>query len=51
MSDWIYNTIKTYELIPKNGRKSFYGKAKVEEQVKFNTNENVNCYCRTVLTL
>lgn len=46
MSDWIYNTIKTYELIPKNGRKSFYGKAKVEQQVKFNTNEK----CKLLLS-
>ena len=37
MSSWIYNTIKTYELTPKNGRKSFYGKAKVEMQISKNS--------------
>lgn len=47
MSNWIYNTIKTYELTPKNGRKSFYGKAKVEEQQsKSNSHEK----CKLLLS-
>lgn len=46
MSDWIYSTIKTYELTPKNGRKSFYGKAKVKEQVKFFSKEK----CKLLLS-
>lgn len=45
MSDWIYNTIRTYELTPRNGRISFYGKAKVLKQKTLDGSE-----CKTLLS-